>query len=211
MLLAVLLPAGIGCVGSGSPLILPQKARLGDTVTMAINSNYLPTFVAGKERFHLTKDNVTVELRETAAIGSVGALVDTTTMRMVFESSLPPGNQLVGDILNDEGEQVGSFLTIAVVDLPPSLPPPHDAPTVADPVLLDLTVSIDGQPDGFIKNVIEIIGTGGSPIVFDNADFHLEELQGKPRLRLRGAWDSGTQVGFDPAWTDIASIEFTLE
>ncbi|MCG8588849.1 MAG: cohesin domain-containing protein [Proteobacteria bacterium] len=212
-LLLALLPGGTACVddgGFGKPLILPSRAKLGETVAMSINSNYMPPGGEGKERFHLTQENVSLNLHVPAIANGVGALVATTTIRTIFESALAPGNQLVGNIFDSDGEQVGALLTIAVVDLPAELPPPYDNPTAAVPFDLELVLSIDGVPDGFVKNTLTLDGKEGTSLLFlDNSN--VENFEGKPRLRLRGAWDSTAQVGFDPAWTDIASIEFTLE
>ncbi len=172
----------------GAPVVWPKAARLGDTVAMSISSNHVPFFGAALERYHLSEDNVTLEITHG------GALLATVAPRAVFDGLSAPTslkNQVAA----------GPYLTIAVFDLPASLP-------VSLPAATTVGLLIDGVVTG-INGKLDILDTGGSPTAF-TSESEPGGLGPRSALRLQGR-AAGTGVeGFDPAW-QIGALEFRLE
>ncbi|MCL4683653.1 hypothetical protein KJ059_02765 [Myxococcota bacterium] len=176
-------PAGIG----GAPVVWPKAARLGDTVAMSIDSNRAPFFGPLVERYDLSEENVTLEIRQ----GTTS--LATVSPRAVFDGLSAPAS-----IRNRI--EAGSFLTVGVFDIPASLP-------VSPPVSTTVVLLVDGVAT--LSGTLEIIGSGGSPMTFI-AESQPADLGSRPVLRLQGRAAGPGVDGFDPAWV-VGAIEFRLE
>jgi hypothetical protein len=174
----------------GEPVLWPNRARLGDTLALAVDSNYVPVFEELYERYNLSKDNVSIQV----SVGST--VVASVVPRAVFDGfSTPTG--LAGPA------KPGAYISVVVFDLPTSMALTLPATTTVD-------LLIDGvKPVPAVATTLDITGTGGSPISFQESS-RPEDLQPRPMLRLRGVSDPTGQNGFNPAWV-IAGMEFTLE
>lgn len=185
---AVLLGSCSPTQWGGAPVVWPKAARLGDTVAMSISSNHVPFFGPVLERYHLSEDNVTLEITHG------GTPLATVASRAVFDGLSAPAS------LKNE-VAAGPFLTIVVFDLPASLP-------VSLPAATTVRLLIDGVAVG-INGTLDILDTGGSPTAFISGS-EPDGLGPRPTLRLQGR-AAGTGVdGFDPVW-EIGAIEFLLE
>lgn len=120
----------------------------------------------------------------------------TATPRAVFDGLSAPAG-----VLNVT--KAGPFLTIVVFDLPTSI-------SAAFPVATKVHMLVNGvAPTWNSIGSLEILGTGGSPIVF-TSDSNPTGLGPRPTLRLQGRAATAQVDGFDPEW-EIGSIEFTLQ
>ncbi len=177
-------PAGLG----GAPLVWPKAARLGETVAMSIDSNHVPLFGAIVEKYDLSDDNVTVEIRQ-----------GTTPLATVTPRAVLDGLSAPTSLKN--AAAAGPFLTIVVFDLPASLPVSLPATTTVRLLVDTVSTGLDGT--------LEILGSGGSPAQF-TSDSEPAGLSPRPMLRLQGRKAGPGVDGFDPAW-EIGAIEFRLE
>lgn len=182
--LAACTPGGFG----GSPVVWPKAARLGDTVAMSIDSNYVPNVGPLAERYDLSADNVTLQIRQGSTV------LATVAPRAVFDGLSAPASLR-------SAVQVGPFLTVVVIDLPASLP-------ATLPVSTTVRLLVAGQDSG-INGSLEILGSGGSPTAF-TAESEPAGLAPRPVLRLQGRLAAPGVDGFDPAWT-IGALELVLE
>lgn len=175
---------------SDNPVVWPKSARLGDTVAMSIDSNHVPQVGPFFERYDLSEDNVTLEIRQ----GST--LLATVTPRAVFDGLSAPASL-------KNATTSGPFLTIVVFDLPTSLPTSFPAAT-------GVTLLVNGVSPSFpATGALQVLGDGGSPTVF-TTESQPAGLGPRPMLRLQGRASGPGVDGFDPAWL-IGAIEFQLE
>lgn len=190
---ALLVAASLACTPGGfgdSPVVWPRAARLGDTVAMSIDSNHVPLVGPFVEKYDLTEDNVTLELRAGAT------LLATLAPRAVFDGLSAPASLR-------NATSAGPFLTIVVFDLPASLP-------ISLPATVNVTLLVGGAAPAFpVAGTLELLGSGGSPTVF-TSESQPEGLGPRPMLRLQGRKAGPGGEGFDPAWP-IGAIEFVLE
>jgi hypothetical protein len=177
--------------GSGTPIVWPRAARLGDTVAMSIDSNHVPLIGPVFEKYDLSEDNVTLEIRQGTT------LLGTVTPRAVFDGLSAPASL-------KNATHAGPFLTIVVFNLPASLP------ISTFPATTQVRLLVDGVlPTYSAIGTLQILGSGGTPTGF-TADSVPEGLGPRPMLRLQGRAAGEGVDGFDPGWT-IGAIELRLE
>jgi hypothetical protein len=190
---------GDGNDGFGEPLILPSEAKLGATVGMAINSNYMP-FGLG-EYYSLTSDTVTLQVLEEGG-STVIDTVSSGDLIAVFDAG--PTHAPVLDTGGGASAKVGAALTIILFKLPTTIPGTF-------PRNVDLRLKVAGVSEAatdFIKNTITITGTGGSEIAF-NMNSDPTVMEPPPMVRLVGRLGS---PGFtNGGSTVVAGIEFTIQ
>jgi len=73
-------------VSGGQPMVWPGAARLGDSIAMAVDSNYIPVPLQGLDRHDLSVDNVAVQVRQ----GST--TLATLSPRVVFDGMAAQGS-----------------------------------------------------------------------------------------------------------------------
>ena len=192
-----LIGIALGCEGSGNEgngqgIILPEQAKLGETVSMIIDSNYIPFLP--QTAFHtLSVDNVTVR------IDFGPTVVATFPPLAVFHAEPTATSQVLEEL-------PGAEVAIVVFNLPDPLP----ALTLPETVIVK--IEVDGQVSPLAGNDLFITGDQGQPMAFKPAELGLPAILGpRPGIRLRARYDAATGAGFDPAWTDVASIELTLD
>jgi hypothetical protein len=175
-------------------MVWPGAARLGDSVAMAIDSNYIPVPLQGLDRHDLSVDNVTVQVRQ----GST--TLATLSPRVVFD-----GMAAQGSIRAAFDPGIG--ISIVVLDLPASIA------GLAPPAAVTLRVVVNGAPQSALVGSLYVTGTGGSPTVFKDTvagDDWLdpEDLEPRAALRLHPQQVGGS--GFDASW-EVAGVQFDLE
>jgi len=184
---------------SGEALVFPGTARLGDTVAIAIDSNYIPAPIPGDAQEHhdLSRDNVTLKIIQ--GTNTVLHTLDGAEIVAVFDGHAAPASirQQVG---------AGVFATIVVFNLPTAL---DVAPSSYPATNLKVRLFVDGVAQSAITGKLTILGTGGAP-----TDFFVEsepvDLEPRPTLRLAAVGDGTWEAGFEPARA-IGGIEFLLE
>ena len=104
---ACLTLAHLGCrndgSGGGGMLLWPPAAREGDTVAVAIDSNYIP--IVGGENFELSRQNVDIRLEGPTGLST---LVEP---RAVFEGTLGLPSKLLRT-------EPGARTTVVLFDIP---------------------------------------------------------------------------------------------
>jgi hypothetical protein len=151
--------------GSGTPLVWPKAARLGDTVAMSIDSNHVPFLGSSFEKYDLASDNVTLEIRQGLT------LLATVTPRAVFDGLSAPSSL-------KNATSAGPFVTVVVFDLPASLP-------ISFPATTAVGLLVDGVAPAFpAVGTLTILASGGSPTSF-TAPSEPAGLGPRPMLRLQ--------------------------
>jgi hypothetical protein len=197
--IALFVILGTGCTRGtgfgifGGPLILPEAARLGDTVAMVIANSEVR---ASEELFDFSTDNIRVHL-------SAGGSEELIVPRAILEVPLWAGAMFS----RTHGDDVGQTLKVVLFDVSGTW----------SPVPTELTVSIRRRtylggyyaylPYGYDRK-LEILGGGGSPIVFGPFS-PVADFETQPMYRLAPTWDVLQGQGINPDW-DIAGMEFTL-
>lgn len=192
-LLALGALVGVACTPTGfldaEAVVWPKAARLGDTVALSIDSNHVPLVGVLYERYDLSEDNVSLEIREGTTV------LATVTPRAVFDGLSAPASLKNADV-------AGPFITVVVFDVPSSI-------STTFPAATDVYVLVDGvEPAYPVVGSLELLGPGGSPTTFI-PESEPSALGPRPSLRLQGRAQSGGD-GFAPSWV-IGAIEFTLD
>ena len=198
--IALFVISGTGCtLGDGfelygGPLILPEAARLGDTVAMVIANSQVR---ASDELFDLSTDNIRVHL-------SAGGSEQLIVPRAILEVPLWAG-AMFSRTHNDD---VGQNVKIVLFDVSGTWSP---VPTELNVSIRRLTYIGGGLnaylPYGYERK-LEILGSGGSPIAFGPFS-PVADFETQPMYRLAPTWDVVQGQGINPDW-DIAGMEFTL-
>jgi len=199
LLLSLAACEGTEQFGYGRPLVLPQEARLGETIAMAIDSNYVP--VLGTLSTHdLDRDKTRIRVEEFVSGFGPGSAYATVQPLAVFHGAPTATAELLE-------VAPGAELTVVLLNLPETLP------GFTPPGSVQLRLEADGVASEAMVNDLVITAAGGSPILFsDHPAFELPgDLEPRPTLRLRPRWDRAIGLGFDPAWQDIATVEFSLQ
>ena len=195
---------GTGCTQAGSggePVVWPGTARLGDTVAMAINSNYIPAPLPGdvSERHDLSRDNVSLRILEgTGPSQTLLHTIEDDAIVAVFDGHAAPA------AIRQQLEP-GVFLTVVVFNLPSAF---DVAPSSYPATNLKVRLYVDGANQG-VTGKMTVLGTGGAPTDFFSGSEPVD-LEPRPTLRLRTNNDDTWAAGFEPD-AEIGGLEFILE
>jgi hypothetical protein len=207
--------------GAALPAAFPSQAQLGpgsspgDTVAVAIDSNYIPV-LENAEQFVLHRGNTVVEL----SLPGAAAPRITLPVRSVFELAAAPTSRYAS-------AHPGGFFTAVLFDLPGrSATPPSVVPT-AYPALVRIGLAYDADAAGprapfeFASSELRITGESGraNPVagalhpatgseLFPSL---LAELGPRRMIRLRARRDASAGAGFPPGLSAIAGIQFELD
>jgi hypothetical protein len=188
----LLIASLVGCDTSERYLIWPTAARTGDTVAVLFNTEADTTLVPDGARLDASADNIVIQLSDSTA------WTEAVVPRAVIEVPAAKGSEAVA------GLGLGSWTgLVAIFDIPD--PWPNGGLTFPD--AFDVVVEQSGVAT-MGANELTILGAGGAPLVLSPST-PLTQLEAKPMLRLRPAWDAATAEGFDPGW-EIGGVELTL-
>lgn len=180
----------LGCGADDQYAVFPQSTRLGSTVAVLFNSEWDTTTAPDGALLDASVDNIVIQLSD--SLGWTEAIAP----RAVIHAPVSLGSLVVG-------EELESWTgVVALFDIPDPWPG-----AVSFPDQFSVVVEQDGI-SAFGASSLEITGSGGSPFGLSAAT-PLHELELRPMLRLRPAWDPALQRGFNPAW-EIGGVEFTL-
>jgi hypothetical protein len=140
---------------SDQPIPFPKRAYLGETVSVAIDTDSSAP-VLGSKKYTLSRENVRIQLWDTATDEKI-----TLTPRAVVLGASPLGTAL--------GEASGaSEVSIAVFDLPTTLPAGFSTPP-STVWIVPLDHPSGTEINSFIFPILEILGPaaqGDGPTVF---------------------------------------------
>jgi hypothetical protein len=205
----VLLVAAVACQQGPGGLedpetaVFPNEARLGGTVAIAIDSNYIPAYDVG-EHYDISPERVSAWIRD-----DLGTEIPAT-VRAVFPLA-PARSSLAAPTAP------GRWVTIALVDLPAT-----GLSVPSDEARLRVTLEIPGGDPPVVdisKGTIRIEGDGGTPWLPPIAGYPAleEELETRSLLRLRAVRrnpQSGNTTGPADAFIDqweIGGIELEVQ
>jgi hypothetical protein len=191
---------GPGGVSDPETAVFPNEARLGGTIAIAIDSNYIPAYDVA-ERYDISPDGVEAWVRD-----DLGTEI-AATVRAVFPLA-PARSSLAAPTTP------GRWVTIALVDLPSSgLSVPSDEARVR------VTVDVSGAPVDVSKGTIRLVGAGGTPWLPPTPGYPAleEEFETRSLLRLRAVRrnpQSGSTTGPADAFIDsweIGGLELEVQ
>jgi hypothetical protein len=195
----------------GAPMILPESARLGDTVAMIVaNSedrlNTPGTF--NNFTFSRSRDNLRINLD-----GGSGPN-DPNATGIVPRAVIEIPAWLGSAYARFNKDRVGQNLKVVLFDIPSTGGnfDTADLPFTVNVILIQENVYIGtglyaNIPYGFERE-LHVHAAGGSPIEF-GVFSDPAQLEAQPMYRLAPSWTQGSRLGIDPVWR-IASMEFTL-
>lgn len=177
--------------------VFPNEARLGGTVAIAIDSNYLPVWDS-LEHYDLDRSRVMAFVRDDAGVEL------QATVRSVFPLSVTPAAWFASD-------SPGRWVMVALLDLPASgLQVPSNHARVQ--VFVWVGQTLEYVSHGTIK----LVGDGGTPWLNSNL-WYESGLESRSLLRLRAVRrdpqtgsTSGPPDAFRDSW-QIGGIEFEVE
>lgn len=177
--------------------VFPNEARLGGTVAIAIDSNYLPVWDS-VERYDLDRRRIMAFVRDDAGVEL------QATVRSVFSLSVAPSAWSAAD-------SPGRWVSVALIDLPATgLQVPSDHARVQVRVWV-------GQALEYVSHgTISLVGDGGTTWL-NSMLWYERSLESRSLLRLRAVRrdpQTGTTSGPPDAFLDswqIGGIEFEVE
>jgi hypothetical protein len=185
--------ASMGCGADNEYAVFPPSARTGDTVAVLFSSEWDTMMAPDGPLLDASVDNIVIQVDD--LLGWTEPVVPWA----VIEAPVSLGSLAFGSGLESLTGVVALF----------DIPDPWPNPAVSFPGTYDFQIVVeqDGIP-ALGTSSLRITGDGGTPFVL-SAFTPIEELELRPMVRLRAAWDPALQQGFDPTW-EIGGVEFTL-